>query len=83
MLFLQSFESRVLLVFVSCLTPTVTGQVLMYDDAAAAEGVCRLNRWDKCALPLNALKMALELKQMDTIAFFLKPIAVKGKCRHT
>lgn len=52
----------------------------MYDDAAAAEGVCRLNRWDKCALPLNALKMALELKQMDTIAFFLKPITVKGKC---
>ena len=52
----------------------------MYDDAAAAEGVCRLNHWDKCALPLNALKMALELKQMDTIAFFLKPIKVKGKC---
>ena len=54
-------------------------QVLMYDDAAAAEGVCRLNHWDKCALPLNALKMALELKQMDTIAFFLKPITGKGK----
>ena len=52
----------------------------MYDDAAAAEGVCRLNHWDKCALPLNALKMALELKQMDTIAFFLKPITGKGKC---
>ena len=54
----------------------------MYDDAAAAEGVCRLNHWDKCALPLNALKMALELKQMDTIAFFLKPITGKGKCGH-
>ena len=50
----------------------------MYDDAVAAEGVCCLNRWEKRTLPLNALKMALELKQMDTIAFFLRPITKQG-----
>ena len=52
----------------------------MYDDAVAAEGVCRLNRWEKRTLPLNALKMALELKQMDTLAFFLRPITSRGTC---
>ena len=37
-----------------------------------AEEVCNLNRWDKCALPINALETALELRQLDTVAFFLR-----------
>ena len=44
----------------------------MYGNASVAEEVCNLNRWDKCALPINALETALELRQLDTVAFFLR-----------
>ena len=44
----------------------------MYGDASIAEEVCQLNRWDNCSLPINALETALELRQLDTLAFFLR-----------
>jgi len=47
-------------------------QVLMYGNARVAEEVCHLNRWDKCFLPINALETALELRQLDTLSFFLR-----------
>ena len=47
-------------------------QVLMYGSASVAEEVCHLNRWDQCSLPLNALETALELRQLDTVSFFLR-----------
>ena len=47
-------------------------QVLMYGSARVAEEVCHLNRWDKCFLPINALETALELRQLDTLSFFLR-----------
>jgi len=47
--------------------------VLIYESAVAAETVCRLNQWDRCFLPINALETALELRQLDTVSFFLNP----------
>jgi len=47
-------------------------QVLIYESAFAAEMVCKLNQWDRCFLPINALETALELRQLDTVNFFLK-----------
>ncbi|XP_064396222.1 spatacsin-like isoform X6 [Halichondria panicea] len=47
-------------------------KVLMYGSASVAEELCHLNRWDKCSLPVNALETALELRQLDTLAFFLR-----------
>jgi len=47
-------------------------QVLIYESAVAAEMVCKLNQWDRCFLPINALETALELRQLDTVNFFLK-----------
>ena len=44
----------------------------MFGSADVAEEVCHLNRWDKCSLPINALETALELRQLDTLAFFLR-----------
>ncbi len=44
----------------------------MYGSASVAEEVCHLNRWDQCSLPLNALETALELRQLDTVSFFLR-----------
>ena len=44
----------------------------MYGNASIAEEVCQLNRWDNCSLPINALETALELRQLDTLAFFLR-----------
>jgi len=44
----------------------------MYGNARVAEEVCHLNRWDKCFLPINALETALELRQLDTLSFFLR-----------
>ncbi len=44
----------------------------MYGSASVAEELCHLNRWDKCSLPVNALETALELRQLDTLAFFLR-----------
>ena len=44
----------------------------MYGSANVAEELCHLNRWDKCSLPVNALETALELRQLDTLAFFLR-----------
>ena len=44
----------------------------MYGSAVVAEEVCRLNRWDRCSLPINALETALELRQLDTVSFFLR-----------
>ncbi len=46
--------------------------MLMFGSANVAEEVCHLNRWDKCSLPINALETALELRQLDTLAFFLR-----------
>ena len=37
-----------------------------------AEEVCRLNRWDRCSLPINTLETALQLRQLDTVSFFLR-----------
>ena len=54
-------------------------QVLMFGNASVAEEVCHLNRWDKCSLPINALETALELRQLDTLAFFLRS-RDNGKC---
>ena len=59
----------------ACMTllpPPPPLQVLMYGSASVAEELCQLNRWDKCSLPINALESALELRQLDTLAFFLK-----------
>ena len=50
----------------------VSPQLLMYGSAVVAEEVCRLNRWDRCSLPINALETALELRQLDTVSFFLR-----------
>ena len=47
-------------------------QVLMYGSASIAEEICHINRWDNCSLPINALETALELRQLDTLAFFLR-----------
>ena len=47
-------------------------QLLMYGSAVVAEEVCHLNRWDRCSLPINALETALELRQLDTVSFFLR-----------
>ena len=47
-------------------------QLLMYGSAVVAEEVCRLNRWDQCSLPINTLETALELRQLDTVSFFLR-----------
>ena len=44
----------------------------MFGSASVAEEVCHLNRWDQCSLPINALETALELRQLDTLAFFLR-----------
>ena len=44
----------------------------MFGSASMAEEVCHLNRWDQCSLPINALETALELRQLDTLAFFLR-----------
>ncbi len=44
----------------------------MFGNASVAEEVCHLNRWDQCSLPINALETALELRQLDTLAFFLR-----------
>ena len=44
----------------------------MYGSAGIAEEVCHMNRWDQCSLPLNALETALELRQLDTVSFFLR-----------
>lgn len=49
----------------------------MYGSASVAEEVCHLNRWDQCSLPLNALETALELRQLDTVSFFLRN---RGSC---
>ena len=47
-------------------------QLLMYGNAQVVEEVCHLNHWDKCSLPISALETALELRQLDTLSFFLK-----------
>ena len=47
-------------------------QVLMYGSASIAVEICHINRWDNCSLPINALETALELRQLDTLAFFLR-----------
>ncbi len=53
----------------------------MYGSASVAEELCHLNRWDKCSLPVNALETALELRQLDTLAFFLRSReTVAGEC---
>ena len=44
----------------------------MYENAALAEALCRINQWDHCVIPLEALKVALKHRQLDTVAFFLK-----------
>ncbi len=44
----------------------------MFGSASVAEEVCHINRWDQCSLPINALETALELRQLDTLAFFLR-----------
>eukprot|EP00731_Ephydatia_muelleri_P024046 Em0016g317a len=47
-------------------------KVLTYSSARVAEDLCQLNRWDRCSLPINALVTALDLRQLDTISFFLR-----------
>ena len=47
-------------------------QLLMYGNAQVVEEVCHLNHWDKCSLPISALETALELRQLDTLSFFLR-----------
>lgn len=44
----------------------------MYENAAMADSLCHINRWDHCAIPIHALEVALKLRQLDTVAFFLK-----------
>ena len=44
----------------------------MYGSAVVAEELCRLNRWDRCSLPINTLETALHLRQLDTVSFFLR-----------
>lgn len=45
--------------------------MLLFDNAKLAEGLCRLNHWERYSLPLNALERAVRHRQLDTIAFFL------------
>ena len=50
----------------------VFGQVILYENAALAESLCHLNKWDHCTIPIHALEVALQLRQLDTVAFFLR-----------
>lgn len=44
----------------------------MYENAGLADSLCYVNQWDHCTIPLHALEVALKLRQLDTVAFFLK-----------
>ena len=44
----------------------------MYENAAMADSLCHINHWDHCTIPIHALEVALKLRQLDTVAFFLK-----------
>ncbi len=47
-------------------------QLMMYETAAVADSLCRLNDWDRCAIPMHALDIGIKHRQLDTVAFFLK-----------
>ncbi|XP_070543106.1 spatacsin-like isoform X2 [Ptychodera flava] len=47
-------------------------KLMMYDSATVADSVCRVNRWDRCSIPIHALEVGLRHRQLDTVAFFLK-----------
>jgi len=44
----------------------------MYENAGLADSLCYVNQWDHCTIPIHALEVALKLRQLDTVAFFLK-----------
>ena len=44
----------------------------MYENAGLADALCFVNQWDHCTIPIHALEVALKLRQLDTVAFFLK-----------
>lgn len=44
----------------------------MYENAGLADSLCFANQWDHCTIPIHALEVALKLRQLDTVAFFLK-----------
>jgi len=44
----------------------------MYENAGLADSLCFVNQWDHCTIPIHALEVALKLRQLDTVAFFLK-----------
>lgn len=47
-------------------------KVIMYENAGLADSLCYVNQWDHCTIPIHALEVALKLRQLDTVAFFLK-----------
>ena len=47
-------------------------QLMLYDSAGVADVLCRLNNWDRCSIPVHALEVGLQHRQLDTVAFFLK-----------
>ncbi|XP_078373747.1 spatacsin-like isoform X3 [Oculina patagonica] len=47
-------------------------KVIMYENAGLADSLCFVNQWDHCTIPIHALEVALKLRQLDTVAFFLK-----------
>ncbi|XP_068741533.1 spatacsin-like isoform X2 [Montipora capricornis] len=47
-------------------------KVIMYENAGLADALCFVNQWDHCTIPIHALEVALKLRQLDTVAFFLK-----------
>ncbi|NXI39236.1 SPTCS protein, partial [Galbula dea] len=47
-------------------------RLVMFGSAGAVDAVCRLNAWERCSIPLQALEAGLENRQLDTVDLFLK-----------
>ena len=52
---------------------------MLYGSAGVADTLCHHNAWDRCSIPMHALQVGLQHRQLDTISFFLKS-RENGEC---